>query len=157
VLETWLQPLAGRLACGLRAEVPLANPDWAGEGAWRMKLAYQGETGAGGGRSNGRCGPKNANLQLALETLFLDLPGFPQPSFERGAGAISGDAARPRNAYLCLVLTRSLAERCDGAQGALGTDPTRLQVRLKAQRGRSAPIKRSTAGALARQGISEAR
>ena len=79
VLETWLSLWRDVLLVASGAEVPLANPDWAGEA---RRLAD--EVGVPGVKraleAVGRTVDavrKNANLQLALETLFLDLPRVP--------------------------------------------------------------------------------
>lgn len=79
LLDTWLSLWRDVLLVASGAGVPLANPDWSAE-AHRLAAATGLEGAKQAIEAVGRTADavrKNANLQLALETLFLDLPRVP--------------------------------------------------------------------------------
>jgi DNA polymerase-3 subunit delta' len=76
LLETWLSLWRDALLAASGAPVALANPDRADDAAWLAE-----HVGLGGARraveaveQTMEAVRRNANLQLSLETLFLDLP-----------------------------------------------------------------------------------
>jgi DNA polymerase-3 subunit delta' len=79
VLQAWLSLWRDAMLVASGAEVALANPDWAEE-ARRLADGLGLERARRAVEAMDRtidAVRKNANLQLALETLFLDLPRIP--------------------------------------------------------------------------------